>query len=145
MINQAILLFALRLLSALLLFGFLGVIAWLIYQDMRVAAAAAERQQRAHGHLRVVASADENPAVDTLYPLLSQTRIGRARSNTLVLDDSYVSGEHATLTRRGQQWWLEDLQSRNGTLLNELPLSEPAVVSAGDLITIGGTQLRIEL
>nr|MBP6804905.1 FHA domain-containing protein [Chloroflexota bacterium] len=41
--------------------------------------------------------------------------------------------------------WLEDLGSRNGTLLNGAPLVETAVISAGDVITIGGTDLKVEL
>jgi pSer/pThr/pTyr-binding forkhead associated (FHA) protein len=45
---------------------------------------------------------------------------------------------------RGQQWWLEDLNSRNGTLLNDVPLHEATVVSPGDIITIGSTHLKIE-
>jgi pSer/pThr/pTyr-binding forkhead associated (FHA) protein len=37
------------------------------------------------------------------------------------------------------------LGSRNGTLLNDLPLKEAAVITTGDIITIGSTQLKVEL
>jgi hypothetical protein len=37
------------------------------------------------------------------------------------------------------------LGSRNGTLLNGMPLTETAVVSSGDMITIGTVQLKVEL
>ena len=73
------------------------------------------------------------------------TGIGRAQGNTIVIDDGYVSSEHVLITHRGKQWWIEDLGSRNGTLLNDLPLTETTVVSGGDIITVGGSQLRIEL
>ena len=62
----------------------------------------------------------------------------------MVLNNGYASGEHALLSWRGGQWWLEDLGSRNGTLLNEAPLTDTAVVSAGDVISVGGTQLKLE-
>lgn len=140
-----LILLLLRLLSALLLLGFLAVIAWLIYQDMRLTAAAISEQERQQGYLRVVAAENGNLAVDSLLPLMPVTSIGRATSNTIVLDDHYASSEHVLIMRRGGQWWLEDLNSRNGTLLNNITLQgSAAVVSAGDIITIGSTQLKIE-
>lgn len=143
--DPAVILLLLRLLSAALLLGFLGLIAWLIYQDVGLTRAVLARQQAASGGLRVVASESGEPAVDTVYTLNPITSIGRAKSSTIVLDDGYVSTEHALLLQRGGQWWLEDLGSRNGTLLNGVKLAETAVVSAGDVITIGGTALKLEV
>jgi hypothetical protein len=152
-----LLLLLLRLLGAGLLLGFLLVIAWLIYQDMRLMALALAEQERAHGQLRLIADGATavtgrsdligagNLATEALYPLLPVTSIGRATNNTIVLDDDYASGEHVLITRRGHLWWLEDLGSRNGTLLNDLPLKEAAVITTGDIITIGSTQLKVEL
>jgi len=141
--NQALLLFALRLLSGAILIAFLAVIAWLIYKDLRLSANAAQ-YQRTDGHLRVIDSEIGGLEIDTLIPLYPVTSIGRAQSNTIVIEDSYVSSEHVLITHRGKQWWLEDMGSRNGTLLNDIPLTEPAVLSAGDVIGVGGTRLRVE-
>lgn len=140
-----VVLFVLRLLSALLLLAFVGGIGWVIYQDMRVAQTTMSDRQRRYGHLRVVSSRSEMPALDTLFPLLPVTSMGRSPNNMIVLPDNYASGEHALLTLRGQQWWLEDLGSRNGTRLNNLPVAGATVVSAGDIIMIGNTHLKIEL
>lgn len=139
-----VVLLVLRLLSATLLLGFLVFVVWLIVKDMRLTAAALAEQGKEQGHLQVIANESSKPAVGTVYSLRPVTSIGRASSNTIVLDDSYASSEHALITRRGKQWWLEDLGSRNGLLLNELPLREAAVVSVGDVITIGSTKLKIE-
>jgi pSer/pThr/pTyr-binding forkhead associated (FHA) protein len=143
--DPAVILLLLRLLSAALLLGFLGLIAWLIFQDVRLTKAMLARQQGASGALRVVASEAGEPAEDTVYALSPITSIGRAKSSAIVLDDGYVSTEHALLVQRAGQWWLEDLGSRNGTLLNGVRLAETAVVSAGDVITIGGTALKVEV
>ena len=140
-----VVLLLLRWVSALALLGFLAMIAWLIYRDMETTADMLAQQGQTHGHLRVVATEQEQPAVGTLYPLLPVTSIGRSAGNTIVLDDGYVSGEHALITHRGRHWWLEDLNSRNGTLLNETPLTETAVISSGDIIGIGSTRLKVEL
>jgi len=140
-----VLLFILRLLSALLLLAFLGLIAWLIHQDLKATAAAAASQNRQHGLLRIMANEADAGSIGMTFPLLPVTSIGRSSSNNVVLDDSYASGEHALITRRGEHWWVEDLGSRNGMLLNDIPLQGAAVVTAGDVLTIGGTKLKIEI
>ena len=142
--SQVAILFGIRLLSALLLLAFFGVLAWLAYQDLRLSAQLAGQDQQSAGHLRVLDSENGQLATGTLFPMLPATTIGRAQSSTVVLNDGYVSNDHALLTHRGKQWWLEDLNSSNGTLLNEIAITEAVIVSAGDIITIGGTRLLLE-
>jgi hypothetical protein len=139
-----VILLLLRFLAALLLLAFLGVLVWLIYHDMRLMAANLAVQKRPLGQLHVIASEISQVAEETVFPLLPVTRLGRAASSNIVLDETYVSTEHALITRRGQQWWLEDLGSRNGTLLNGILLGEgeTAVISSGDIIGIGSVRLR---
>jgi len=134
-----------RVVSGLLLLAFLGGLAWLIYRDMQITAAAIAEQERPYGRLRIIANEAENPPVNTTYALLPITSIGRAASNTIVLPDGYASAEHALIIRRQGQWWLEDQGSRNGTLLNEVVVQKAAVISAGDVIAVGGTLLKLEL
>ena len=141
--DPAVLLLILRLAGAMLLFAFLAVIAWLIYQDIRTMTAVAAERQRQYGVLRKL-NGDNSSAGEAIYPLLPVTSIGRAPGNTVVLSDDFVSNEHALLMLRGQQWWVEDLNSRNGTFLNGDQLSDPTIVSAGDLLTIGRTELKVE-
>jgi len=62
----------------------------------------------------------------------------------IVPPDSLVSRHHARVTIRSNQYWLEDLNSTNGTFLNEIRIFEPAVVRPGDTIRVGHTHLRIE-
>ncbi len=143
--SPEVILLILRVLSAGLLLGFLGLFAWLIYRDLQVTTAVLEQKNQVLGKLRVIANDLESPTLNTAFPLHPLTSIGRAQSATIVIDDSYVSQDHALLTARGGQWWLEDLGSRNGTLLNGVLLAETAVVSSGDIITIGSVQLKVEL
>lgn len=69
---------------------------------------------------------------------LTQTRtvIGRRATNTLVLDDLTVSGEHAVLLAGQQDVVIQDLGSRNGTLVNGAPVAR-ALLNDGDCIDIG--------
>ncbi|MCB9136654.1 MAG: winged helix-turn-helix domain-containing protein [Anaerolineales bacterium] len=64
--------------------------------------------------------------------------IGRAVDCDIVITSPRVSREHAEIRREGRKLVLEDLNSANGTLLNEARVSEPATLRDGDVISIGG-------
>ena len=70
------------------------------------------------------------------------TALGRAGDNTLVLDDPFVSAHHALVLWRDERWWLEDLESHNGTFLNGERVSSARPLTSGDRIRLGETQLR---
>jgi len=71
---------------------------------------------------------------------LSETEvsIGREPSNRISLLDAGVSRRHCLILRIGEQFKLQDLNSRNGTFLNGVPISE-RVLSSGDEIKIGAS------
>ena len=79
------------------------------------------------------------------YPLLPLTSLGRSPTNTVPINDSFASSEHALVAFRNGQWWLEDRRSRNGTLLNDMPVTQPVVITDGDIIGIGKIKFRLEL
>ena len=144
--NQSLILLVLRLGSALLLLVFLGLIFWFLFQELRLASRMSAGGPFAKlGTLQIMKSEANAPAAHRSFDLAPVTSIGRNRRNTIILEDTFVSGDHALLTWRDTQWWLEDLGSRNGTLLNGVPLSAAVVLSAGDLITIGSVMFRLEL
>ena len=63
--------------------------------------------------------------------------IGRERSQGgIVLRDPNVSRRHAQLEFDGRSWHIRDLQSTNGTLVNDVDVDE-CILRDGDLITIG--------
>jgi hypothetical protein len=143
--NPAVVLLLLRLASAILLLSFFGLLAWLIYRDIKLATGATGGRTTEMGRLRVVLQNGDQTEFGPKYPLYVETTIGRAGSNVVVLDDAFASNAHARISRAGSQWWLEDLNSRNGTMLNEALLESPAVVTSGDIITVGRTTLELEL
>jgi hypothetical protein len=138
-------LFILRLILAITLYGFLGLLGWLLWQDVRAAARASEARGRRLGRLVVLESGLPGLAPGAEFPLLAITSLGRAPTNTAILPDDTTSLEHALIHMRDGQWWVEDLDSRNGTRLNETPIGEASPVMAGDVITVGRVKLKVEL
>lgn len=63
-------------------------------------------------------------------------RLGRSPDNDVILRDPATSGHHARVERRGDQFWIVDLGSTNGTLVNGEPVQERQL-NHGDRITIG--------
>lgn len=66
--------------------------------------------------------------------------IGRHPSNELPLNDAYVSRFHARITDENDQYYLEDLGSTNGTLINGAALTSRRPLSHGDKIRIGKSE-----
>lgn len=141
-----ILIFLIRFLSTALLYAFLGALFLFLWRDIRQAGrrpqASATRERSAQLQVQ---QGDADFAAGAIIPLIAFTTIGRAESNTIAIADPYASGEHALLAWRGGQWWLEDRDSRNGTLLNELPVDAPVIISHGDVIGIGQMRFQFEL
>jgi pSer/pThr/pTyr-binding forkhead associated (FHA) protein len=71
--------------------------------------------------------------------------IGRDPACECPLKEDTVSARHARLSHHHGQWWLEDLDSTNGTSLNQERLSTPTVVISGDRIGCGKTRLTVAL
>ena len=76
----------------------------------------------------------------------SKVKIGRDPSNQVVIpDDTFTSRHHAWITYEEGDFWIEDLGSTNGTLLNGHPVVKRQVLSAGDKIRVGHTELTFEV
>ena len=76
------------------------------------------------------------------FPLnQSVSKIGRDQTNNIsVTNDHYISRHHAWVLQMQGAYWVEDLGSTNGTLLNGEILSERRQISPGDRLTFGKTE-----
>ncbi|MDX3661494.1 ATP-binding cassette domain-containing protein [Streptomyces sp. ID05-26A] len=103
------------------------------------------REQRITGEF-VVRLADEVEVVfrcGTATPPNGVISIGRAADNDLVLVDPMVSRRHATARYVGDGWRVSDLGSANPVLHNGEPVAAGVVVSCGDLLTFGSTDVLV--
>lgn len=139
-------LFILRLVSGALLFFMLLALFTVMWRDYRAAAEENEATRRTYGRIEVLHELDGNYAVTgENYPLLPITSLGRAPTNTIRIEDTFASSEHALVALRNGQWWLEDRHSRNGTLLNGIPIDQPVIVTDGDIIGVGHKHFRLDM
>ena len=130
-----------RLLFLGLLYLFLLRIARALAGDLR---AAAREPGAELGRLVVVTSPSGEPQEGTSLSLDAIATIGRDVNNAIVVDDQFASAEHAILTFRGRAWYIEDLESTNGTFVNGTPVTEVTPLGYGDVIQIGQVRFRLE-
>jgi len=130
-----------RLLFLVLLYLFLARVIRALMRDLR--AAARETVDRP-GRLAVLESPRGEPAAGRSFGLDVITPLGRDVNNAIVIDDPFASAEHAVLTYRGRSWYLEDLDSTNGSFINGQRIDGVAALSYGDEVQIGQVRFRLE-
>ncbi|HQV70435.1 MAG TPA: FHA domain-containing protein [Thermoflexales bacterium] len=128
-------LFALRLLAALLLLAFMGVLLLALLRDGRPAALAPAQP------MRLVPFA--NPSAPS-HELRSPTWVGHNPNCAIFLDDDSVSSRHARIEWKvlEQTWWVEDNLSRNGTWVNGIRVSQTALKD-GDELRFGNIVFKL--
>lgn len=127
-----------RLCATLALYAFLAGVLWILWTDIRSAKRLISLASQPAGELIELTS-------NHVHPLTPICSVGRATTNTITIEDPAVSLEHALIIRREQAWWLQDLNSRNGTYLNEHRLDTDAVITSGDIVSVGHSRLKINI
>jgi hypothetical protein len=78
------------------------------------------------------------------FDLFGGLSIGRSAEADVTIDDRYASGVHARIFTREGRSYIEDMNSTNGTLLNDASLRGEAQLIDGDVVRIGDTSFRFE-
>lgn len=69
--------------------------------------------------------------------------VGRAPGADIVIGASYVSARHARFSLMGNNLFVEDMGSRNGTAVNGRRMTEPVALQNGDVISVGDVAIRV--
>jgi pSer/pThr/pTyr-binding forkhead associated (FHA) protein len=69
--------------------------------------------------------------------------IGRGSDAAIRLDDDYVSTRHARIAASGDDWFVEDLGSTNGTYIGSARITQPTTITLGTQVRIGKTILEL--
>jgi hypothetical protein len=134
-------LWALRLGFLLLVYAFFFFVARALWRDLRAGVSGAGRPL---ARLVVMSAVEGRPEPGSSIPLDAVNSIGRDVNNSIVIDDSFVSSEHALLTFRGRAWYVEDRGSTNGTWLNGQRIEGLWPLGYGDELQIGQVRMRLD-
>jgi len=77
------------------------------------------------------------------YPLVNGMTVGRGGDSTVMLDDSFLSTQHAAFERRDGEWVVADEGSTNGTYVNNVKVDRIARLHVGDRVQLGNVILAV--
>ena len=102
---------------------------------------APPRRRGSPTHVAVVEGSNAGERADLAQaPIL----IGRGPDAAIRLDDDYVSTRHTRIASSGDQWFVEDLGSTNGTYVGAARISQPTTLTLGTQVRIGKTVLELK-
>lgn len=131
----------LRLALAVALYAFLAWALWTLLQELKQQGDRLSQLKLPGITLSIQAEEGNESLRHFSQP---QIMIGRDPNCDLAMLDEAMSAHHARLTYHHGQWWLEDLNSTNGTFLNREKLTIPAVVIPGDTFKCGNSLFDIQ-
>ena len=76
------------------------------------------------------------PSLGALLPIEGTTTLGREPTSNYQIHDAAMSRRHCTIDRRDNGWVIVDLDSRNGTMVNGVPIRAHALAD-GDQVRVG--------
>jgi FOG: FHA domain len=131
-----------RLLLTVSLYAFLIWAFISLWRDIKLQAALLASRKVPPISLTI---ARGEPAPQVRHFVQPEISIGRDPTCECPVEDEAISARHARLSYHQNQWWLEDLHSTNGTLLNQENLAMPTVVTSDDEFKCGDTIFVISL
>jgi pSer/pThr/pTyr-binding forkhead associated (FHA) protein len=139
---SGIILLILRIAMTLALYALLGWIVWLMWRTLKheTLFLAARKTAPLTLELQIPSAA---PQIFQFSE--GDVIVGRDPDCECVLADETISARHTRFAYHHNQWWAEDLGSRNGTGLNGEPLTTPTILMHGDAIKCGLATLKIIL
>jgi pSer/pThr/pTyr-binding forkhead associated (FHA) protein len=102
------------------------------------------RQRRASRAIPTNLTVTDGPNTGQVIPLTEgPLLLGRGTDAALRLDDDYVSTRHARIATNGEQWFVEDLGSTNGTYLGSQRVTAPTPIALGTPVRLGKTIVEL--
>lgn len=138
----AILALILRFALAIVLYAFLGWVLSILWQEIKQQGELLASQKRPS--IQVKASLESGKEIRHRYAQMEVT-IGRDPNCDFPILDEAISAHHARISYHHSQWWLEDLNSTNGTFIGKSKVSVPTVLIASDEFKCGNTIFTVEM
>lgn len=119
----------------IIIYMFILSIIRLIYLDIK----GIDTYSKDNGvYLKLVNRKDSLPfKVKEYYPLVGQITLGRGNDNQIILKDPYISKKHLKIVEDEGKFYLEDLNSSDGTYVNGERIMDVVELKNGDRIRVG--------
>jgi pSer/pThr/pTyr-binding forkhead associated (FHA) protein len=138
---SGIVILILRVLLAVCLYGFIGWVLYTIWQQLHNTG-----QTLLNKKAPLLTLVVEEPAHFSREFTSPELVLGRDPNCEFSLPfDETISSHHTRLSYHHGQWWVEDLDSTNGTFLNGEKVAIPTVIISGDEIGLGGLKISITI
>jgi len=138
----AILVLILRFALAIALYTFLGWVLSILWQEVKQQGELLASQKKPV--IKVLAKLESGKEVQQRYSQTEVT-IGRDPNCDFPILDEAISAHHARVSFHHSQWWLEDLNSTNGTFIGKSKVSVPVVLIASDEFKCGNTLFTVDM
>lgn len=116
----------------------------IMYTDTKSAGKKKKKVRRATDALEVLSSGDNtNLKTGSIIPIADSLTMGRKSDNIVVLDDKYTSSHHLRIYMRNNEYVLEDLESTNGTKVNDVKVKSTVALKNGDIIKVGTAVFKL--
>lgn len=126
-----------RVLIIIIIYIIIVIALRIMYKDIRGGNKRKRISKNLGFEVMRVGDDSSNLKVGSVIPIHAKLTIGRKEENMLVLHDQYVSGNHAVAFVKNDTYYIKDLNSTNGTLLNNKKLEKSKELKVDDEITIG--------
>ncbi len=121
------------------IYVFIFSVVKLVYMDIADTRRREKNESDGLGYLKLINLRREVPfKVYESYSVLENTFIGRNKKCDIFIPDPYLSKKHARIFFKDAEFYIEDLDSTNGTTLNGKAIgSRPVKLKDGDKVGIG--------
>lgn len=135
---SAIFILILRVITVLSLYLFLGLNIYILWRDLF--------NEKSQNQLKPQIKISNLTSGESMFFSLNEMFIGRSDlAHIQLFNDDSVSNMHARIYLKANNWWVEDLQSTNGTLINQEPMITPTLITSGDQISCGKSTIEITI
>jgi len=111
-----------------IIFYFVYRVMVMIYLDIKVMSRKKSGLPESDAYLKLINLRSQfDFLIHESYNIGEEETIGRSRKNSIKIDDPFLSQFHARIFKKGNDYYIEDLGSTNGTKLNGEPLGDEAV------------------
>ena len=122
------------------IYMFIYSVVKLVYLDISDARRMSKADEDGYGYLKLInLRKDLNYKIYESYSIRENATIGRSKKCDIYINDKYLSKEHARIFFDKDKFFIEDLNSTNGTFVNgkEILSAHPVKLKDNDKISFG--------